>query len=53
MFGARDPFGIKPLFTTRLADGGIVFGSEKKALLELLGGSKAAGGVDPPRCSTT
>ena len=28
------------------ADGGIVFGSEKKALLELLGGSKAAGGVD-------
>ena len=47
VFGARDPFGIKPLFTTRLADGGIVFGSEKKALLELLGGSKAAGGVDP------
>src|SRR4029453_7447562 len=46
-FGARDPFGIKPLFTTRLADGGIVFSSEKKALLELLGGSKAAGGVDP------
>ena len=45
-FGARDPFGIKPLFTTRLADGGIVFSSEKKALLELLGGSKAAGGVD-------
>ncbi|TFV89460.1 asparagine synthase (glutamine-hydrolyzing) [Blastococcus sp. CT_GayMR16] len=47
VFGARDPFGIKPLFTTRLADGGIVFGSEKKALLELLGGSKAAGEVDP------
>ncbi|SFK59366.1 asparagine synthase (glutamine-hydrolyzing) [Geodermatophilus ruber] len=46
-FGARDPFGIKPLFTARLADGGIVFSSEKKALLELLGGSKAAGGVDP------
>jgi asparagine synthase (glutamine-hydrolysing) len=46
VFGARDPFGIKPLFTTRLADGGIVFSSEKKALLELLGGSKAAGGVD-------
>jgi asparagine synthase (glutamine-hydrolysing) len=46
-FGARDPFGIKPLFTTRLADGGIAFSSEKKALLELLGGSKAAGGVDP------
>src|SRR3954463_2701730 len=46
-FGARDPFGIKPLFTARLADGGLVFSSEKKALLELLGGSKAAGGVDP------
>jgi asparagine synthase (glutamine-hydrolysing) len=45
-FGARDPFGIKPLFTARLADGGIVFSSEKKALLELLGGSAAAGGVD-------
>jgi asparagine synthase (glutamine-hydrolysing) len=45
-FGARDPFGIKPLFTARLADGGLVFSSEKKALLELLGGSKAAGGVD-------
>src|SRR3712207_2452447 len=46
VFGARDPFGIKPLFTTRLADGALAFSSEKKALLELLGGSKAAGGVD-------
>src|SRR5438309_4185483 len=46
-FGARDPFGIKPLFTARLADGGLVFSSEKKALLDLLGGSDAAGGVDP------
>jgi asparagine synthase (glutamine-hydrolysing) len=46
-FGARDPFGIKPLFTARLADGALVFSSEKKALLELLGGSAAAGGVDP------
>ncbi|WP_336029829.1 asparagine synthase (glutamine-hydrolyzing) [Geodermatophilus sp. FMUSA9-8] len=45
-FGARDPFGIKPLFTARLADGGLVFSSEKKALLQLLGGSAAAGGVD-------
>ena len=52
-FGARDPFGIKPLFTARLADGGLVFSSEKKALLELLGGSKGAGGVDPRHCSTT
>src|SRR3954463_294362 len=46
-FGARDPFGIKPLFTARLGDGGVVFSSEKKAVLELLGGSKAAAGVDP------
>ncbi|MCZ2828373.1 asparagine synthase (glutamine-hydrolyzing) [Modestobacter sp. VKM Ac-2986] len=45
-FGARDAFGIKPLFTARLADGGLVFTSEKKALLELLGGSAGAGGVD-------
>src|ERR671920_802228 len=45
-FGARDPFGIKPLFTARLADGGLVFSSEKKAVLELLGGSAPAGGVD-------
>lgn len=47
VFGARDPFGIKPLFVTRLADGAVAFSSEKKALLEMLGGSKAAGGVDP------
>jgi asparagine synthase (glutamine-hydrolysing) len=46
-FGARDPFGIKPLFTARLADGGLVFSSEKKAVLELLGGTEGAGGVDP------
>jgi asparagine synthase (glutamine-hydrolysing) len=47
VFGARDPFGIKPLFTARLADGALVFSSEKKALLEMMGGSEAAGGVDP------
>jgi asparagine synthase (glutamine-hydrolysing) len=45
-FGARDPFGIKPLYTARLADGAIAFSSEKKGLLELLGSSEAAGGVD-------
>ncbi|WNV77280.1 asparagine synthase (glutamine-hydrolyzing) [Geodermatophilus sp. DSM 44513] len=45
-FGARDPFGIKPLFTARLADGALVVSSEKKAVLELLGGTDSAGGVD-------
>src|SRR4051795_11706536 len=45
-FGARDAFGIKPLFTARLADGGLVFSSGKKALLALLGGGAPAGGVD-------
>ncbi len=46
VFGARDPFGIKPLFVARLPDGALTFASEKKALLEMLGGSEAAGGVD-------
>lgn len=30
---ARDRFGVKPLFTARLADGAVIFGSELKALL--------------------
>ncbi len=34
LFGARDPFGIKPLFTRRLSDG-IAFSSEAKGLREL------------------
>jgi asparagine synthase (glutamine-hydrolysing) len=34
MFGARDPFGIKPLFTMS-DDRGVFFASEKKALLAL------------------
>ncbi|HET9256212.1 MAG TPA: asparagine synthase (glutamine-hydrolyzing) [Pseudonocardiaceae bacterium] len=33
-FGARDPFGIKPLFTCA-GPGGVAFASEKKSLLEL------------------
>jgi asparagine synthase (glutamine-hydrolysing) len=33
-FGARDPFGIKPLFTCT-GTGGVAFSSEKKSLLEL------------------
>ncbi|WP_026196841.1 asparagine synthase (glutamine-hydrolyzing) [Sciscionella marina] len=35
-FGARDPFGIKPLFYAQ-GPGGIGFSSEKKSLLELAG----------------
>ncbi|MGH3426334.1 MAG: asparagine synthetase B family protein, partial [Mycobacteriales bacterium] len=34
VFGARDPFGIKPLFYSS-GPGGIAFSSEKKSLLEL------------------
>ena len=34
LFGARDPFGIKPLFTSTGPDG-TAFSSEKKSLLEL------------------
>jgi asparagine synthase (glutamine-hydrolysing) len=34
VFGARDPFGIKPLFYSA-GPGGVAFASEKKALLEL------------------
>jgi asparagine synthase (glutamine-hydrolysing) len=34
LFGARDPFGIKPLFVAS-GPAGIVFGSEKKCLLEI------------------
>ncbi|NMM91594.1 asparagine synthase (glutamine-hydrolyzing) [Rhodococcus sp. SRB_17] len=36
VFGARDPFGIKPLFYS-VGPGGVAFASEKKSLLELSG----------------
>ncbi|WP_407938061.1 asparagine synthase (glutamine-hydrolyzing) [Nakamurella panacisegetis] len=36
LFGARDPFGIKPLFTAVTPDG-IAFSSEEKGLRELTG----------------
>jgi asparagine synthase (glutamine-hydrolysing) len=36
VFGARDPFGIKPLYYSA-GPGGIAFSSEKKSLLELSG----------------
>jgi asparagine synthase (glutamine-hydrolysing) len=35
VFGARDPFGIKPLFYTA-GPGGVAFASEKKSLLNLV-----------------
>jgi asparagine synthase (glutamine-hydrolysing) len=34
LFGARDPFGIKPLFYSE-GPGGVAFASEKKSLLQL------------------
>ncbi|MGH3862598.1 asparagine synthase (glutamine-hydrolyzing) [Actinokineospora sp.] len=36
LFGARDPFGIKPLFYAA-GPGGVAFSSEKKSILELTG----------------
>ncbi|HEY0637701.1 MAG TPA: asparagine synthase (glutamine-hydrolyzing) [Pseudonocardiaceae bacterium] len=43
LFGARDPFGIKPLFYV-VAERGTAFASEKKSLLHLA--AEAAGGLD-------
>ena len=34
LFGARDFFGIKPFYYTRLPDGNLIFGSEIKSFLE-------------------
>jgi asparagine synthase (glutamine-hydrolysing) len=36
LFGARDPFGIKPLFYTHTPDG-VMFSSEAKGLREIIG----------------
>ena len=43
LFGARDPFGIKPLYVGS-GPGGVAFGSEKKSLLEI---APALGLTDP------
>ena len=34
LFGARDPFGIKPFYYTKTAAGSLLFGSEIKSFLE-------------------
>lgn len=34
LFGARDFFGIKPFYYSRLSDGGFIFGSEIKSFLD-------------------
>ena len=39
LFGARDPFGIKPLFTAT-TDDGVAFSSEAKGLRELTGAGR-------------
>ena len=40
LFGARDFFGIKPFYYTRLTDGGFAFGSEIKSFLDCPGFEK-------------
>ncbi len=47
LFGARDPFGIKPLFFAAGAQG-VAFSSEKKCLLEVLGSLGASDAAPDP-----
>ena len=47
VFGARDPFGIKPLFTTRLADGGDRRSARRRRRCSSCSAAaRRAGGVD-------
>jgi asparagine synthase (glutamine-hydrolysing) len=45
VFGARDPFGVKPLYWSG-GPGGVAFASEKKSLLELSGPLGVREGLD-------
>ncbi|NMO93368.1 asparagine synthase (glutamine-hydrolyzing) [Actinomycetospora sp. TBRC 11914] len=47
LFGARDPFGIKPLFFAAGAHG-VAFASEKKSLLQILGPLGASSAAPDP-----